>query len=290
MGSSKCPFYVLACASMAVALKLPHQQGGAGPQPSSDTCEQLSAEINKYDEVHSQRRLAFRQEPVQQAGHYTINNTDVTIARFHEDTRWKDWLEQRGVNISVRRAEGADESIAFLRHLVEDYDRLKDLSVFLHGGAPHDWHSPSNLLELVDMVDAQKLLEMGGYASLNLGHYLDETSAYPMQTQLFSWRMDCDWKEDLWVRQLKAKYHIPAEGAFNHFAGYCCAQFVVHRDTVRKFSQEFYVSLLNRMQTPPIYEHASYKALGRDMEYLWHVIFGGRVVEKRYSAKDFTHS
>mmetsp|Transcript_25908 Transcript_25908/g.59008 ORF Transcript_25908/g.59008 Transcript_25908/m.59008 type:complete len:141 (+) Transcript_25908:3-425(+) len=137
----------------------------------------------------------------------------VTVARYRENTGWTEALQERGATMSVRPTEGNSELISFLRGLLDGYDSERNVSVFLHGSGPTDWHSPSNLLKIVQSIDEKKLLRLGGYASLNLGHYSDDESALRGQSALFNYRMDCLWKDDEWVRLLRKRWHI-GDGAF----------------------------------------------------------------------------
>merc|ERR1712083_686530 len=101
--------------------------------------------------------------------------------------------------------------------------------------------------------------------------------------------MDCLWHDDLWVRKLRERLQLPDVGAFENWGGYCCGQFAVHREAVKRWPRPFYKSLLERLSGPQPFTHSSYKVYGRDMEYLWHVIFAGTpVVERQYTAADFT--
>jgi len=218
-----------------------------------------------------------------------LPNTTVVLARYKENTQWTDSLAALGMNVTVRPAEGLDEIIAYAKYWVEDYEDMPLVSVFLHGNAPQDWHSPRNILDIVERINATKLLQLGGYASLNLGTYLGSSEALGGQSDLFMKRMDCDWKEDLWVRLLKQRLQLEEEGSFAQWGAYCCAQFAVHRDAVRRFPKEFYVSLLQRLEQPQPWSHQSWQVIGRDMEYLWHVIFAETpVMEPSYGEGDFT--
>jgi len=79
------------------------------------------------------------------------------------------------------------------------------------------------------------------------------------------------------------------KSAFQHYAGYCCSQFAVHREAVRAYPKSFYQSLLKRALTRPFFSHDDYRSIGRDFEYLWHVIFTGTPInEHEYTSLDFT--
>ena len=137
---------------------------------------------------------------------------------------------------------------------------------------------------------------MGGYASLNSGKSIHDRKVYSgtnstkqeTQWQLLRYRMDCHWKDDLWVKMLKSRWQLPTENSFSEIGGYCCSQFVVTRDAIHQYPISFYESLLKRMSSKQPWRHLSHKTLGRTMDYLWHFIFTGVMVEPRYSPAAFT--
>jgi len=58
---------------------------------------------------------------------------------------------------------------------------------------------------------------------------------------------------------------------------------------VRAYPKSFYQSLLQRVVSGPQISHDSYRSVGRDFEYLWHVIFTGTPInEHEYTSLDFT--
>ena len=110
------------------------------------------------------------------------------------------------------------------------------------------------------------------------------------QWQLLRYRMDCQWKDDFWVKTLKSRWHLPPKGSFTDFGGYCCSQFVVTREAIHQYPKRFYESLLKRLSNTQPWDHASRKTLGRTMDFLWHTIFTGERIEPRYSPSAFTVS
>jgi len=197
-----------------------------------------------------------------------LGDVDVHVARYREDTSWSDWLQKHGARVVVRPAEGIDEHISYAKRLLQARDEGesgRQVLVLLHGNAPSDWHSPGNLKDILNALNASKLEhELGGYGSLASG------------------------KDDLWVRLLKERWHLPEEHGFDQVAGYCCSQFAVHRSAVIAYPRSFYTSLLRRLSSKQAWDHTSYKTMGRTMDYIWHVMFTGKVVEPMYNASSFT--
>ena len=233
---------------------------------------------------------------------HPLDFLDVHIARYEEDTRWSDRLKKLGARVEVWPAEGLDEEISYLKDLVASYNTTRAAKVFLHGTAPTDWHSTQDILGVISKIDLSKLKKMGGYASLNSGiatghgpnmHMLYKCTnhtQFESQWQLLRYRMDCHWKDDLWVKMLKSRWNLPSEGGFTKFGGYCCSQFVVTRDAIHQYPISFYKSLLNRLSSKQPWLHTSTKTLGRTMDYMWHIIYTGSMIEPQYSPTAFTLS
>ena len=229
----------------------------------------------------------------------SIDFLDVHIAQYGENesivANWSDSLKKLGARVEVWPAEGLDEEISYLKDLVASYNTSRAAKVFLHGNAPIDWHSNQGLLGLIINIDLRKLEKMGGYASLNHGLYHQvysgtNSTKQETQWQLLRYRMDCHWKDDLWVKMLKSRWNLPSEGGFTKFGGYCCSQFVVTRDAIHQYPISFYKSLLNRMSSKQPWLHKDLETLGRTMDYVWHIIFTGSRIESRYSPTAFTLS
>lgn len=260
----------------------------------NDYCVKLKNEIEEAGLTDDQ--IGLSHEGSKYNSKYKVTtlkttNVDIVVAHFKEDTSWTDQFATfPNATLDIRFAEGCDELIAFVRHIAENYDNLKEVTVFLHGGAPTDWHSQKNIESLVTRIDPEKLKsDLHGYASLNVP-YFAATSALPGQWPLMSYRMDCLWQDTFWVKSVKARWNIPAAGALNAIEGYCCSQFALHRDAVRAYPKVFWKSLLETViQDGESCSHASAALKSRNFEYLWHVMFTGQIVEPRYNTHDFTH-
>jgi hypothetical protein len=96
-----------------------------------------------------------------------ILNNDFIISRYNEDVRWTRFLQgniiiynkgKNNININIERNNIkiiniyniGREGHTYLYHIINNYDNLKDKTIFLQGN-PFD-HSP-NILELLCMVD-----------------------------------------------------------------------------------------------------------------------------------------
>jgi hypothetical protein len=168
-----------------------------------------------------------------------------------------------------------DEAVPYLRFLVEHYDdALPELAVFVHGD-PFN-HSP----HLNDMLDClrDRTQWAGGYFSLSKNWFDIKKPEYmdvfePLRVAL---------NGALAARGFGPERHIPAFDAGVTF--YCCAQFVVARDAVRRHSRLFYETLLEttlRVRRPATAPGAVQGSVLHDrkwpasfFEHVWHEVFG----------------
>jgi len=269
-------------------------QDTAGAVGMSEHCRTLRAQV----EASGPPNVHLSQSDAADTGEFSnlieaiLGDMEVTVAFYHVDTSWSQDLAQRGAQVVVQStASGLDETLAYAQRLVDMYDDPKKLSVFLHGSSPSDWHSHKDILDTIARIDADKLLAMGGYASLNLKMYSGPEGALGGQSEALQYRVDCLWRDKPWVKMMRERWAIQ-DGDFHDWAGYCCGQFALHRDTLRSYPKEFYNSLLETMQTPqPRTKHSHWSVIGRSMEYLWHVMFNGKPIrERHYDADNFTSS
>merc|ERR1719195_895135 len=98
------------------------------------------------------------------------------------------------------------------------YDDPKTLLVFLHGSSPNDWHSPSDVLDMIARIDADKLLAMGGYASVvNPKYYSGPDAAMQGQSEALQYRVDCLWRDKPWVKMMRERWAIQ-DGDFHDWS------------------------------------------------------------------------
>jgi len=148
----------------------------------------------------------------------------------------------------------ANEASAFLKFIVDYYDALPEVMVFLHGHR-YAYHQ-EDVLSLLDGLEASTL---PGYCNLNLAVWgLKED---PLRRPLYEEHRG--WLEK-WLGALPPL-----------LLDRCCAQFIVRRECVRLRPRAFYEEALH---------HAYYDAepgdveanrrLGLLFEWLWHYLFG----------------
>uniref|UniRef100_A0A7S1Q9Q0 Uncharacterized protein n=1 Tax=Alexandrium catenella TaxID=2925 RepID=A0A7S1Q9Q0_ALECA len=221
-----------------------------------------------------------KQDATMFSDNFRVGDREVVISRRYENVSWTQELTDAGVPFTIRPAEGGDETVAYLKHLIDAYDSNASLHVFLHANQPEMPESPLGLVNYIKEIDAAKVNKYGGYASLT-HHY--RSRANSSQHKLLEFRMDCGWRDDWWVQMFKSHWNLPEWGSFaGHDGRYCCSSFVVTKEAVRAYPKVFYISLLDRMARDQPWEVDSWKSFGRSMAVLWHFIFTGRPDEPRY--------
>ena len=144
----------------------------------------------------------------------------------------------------------AQECVGYIRYWVENYESLPEVMVMAHG-MPFD-HSPnlaSELPRLISSVVDNKVVPQYGFIHMNT-----------QRVESACWRPELSQNGVETVAAL----HLP-----NQFynAVYCCAQFVVTRETVQRKSRNWW-----RLAEKLVREHQDCSA----MEHLWHYIFTGQ--------------
>jgi len=224
-------------------------------------------------------------EPVFEHRGATLTDREVAVSNNFDDMNYVQSLVDLGVPVKVREADGGDETIAYVKHMVENYDSDRKLFAFLRGNPEKQEEAPLGLFKyLAEEIDPEKVNKIGGYASFNHAyHKRPESSAH----KLLEFRMDCIWRDDFWVKHLRKRWSLPEWGGFSGKGGrYCCSQFAVTREALRANPKEFYTSLLERVSHDFPWESTSWKTFGGTMSALWHVLFTGQVDEPKYTYAD----
>jgi hypothetical protein len=182
--------------------------------------------------------------------------------------------------LHTARNKGNEASV-YLTYIIDNYDHLADVIVFIHGHQKHKHgtrdgkHRDRTLifegidydnLEAINKLDIN-FVKRVGYANLRcmakpgcpdeIQPFRPEEDRDPLRPQEFA--MQAAWAE------LFGNDDVP-----QIIASPCCAQFAVSGKTVMKRSKEEYMSYLGWIYATPLDDFTS----GRIFEYLWHVIFG----------------
>lgn len=164
------------------------------------------------------------------------------------------------------------ESNVYLTYIIENYEALPSIIVFLHAhkdGWPTGWHNDASDYSNVLSVQNLRLnfVQENGYANLRckwfpgcpdeiqLSRPLDYEGERHVPEEIFP----SAWKYMFGDLEVPEKLGTP-----------CCSQFAVSKNQVLQRPKEDYVRYRNWVWETPEEDEVS----GRVMEYLWHVIFG----------------
>ena len=213
---------------------------------------------------------------------------------------------QRAIyNVELRHPEGESlvvpankghEAMAYLTYIIDNYDRLPSIILFLHAhrdGYWKAWHTDAPLHNNVLATRALRLpfVEEQGYVNLrcNLHPGCNNGPRSGADRTLTPAIWNGIWANSStpprWMAlQVQSYEPVPADHPSvlsDHNAGYlvdrvpeirvaCCAQFAVSRSAVLERSREDYVAFRQWLLSTELPDRVS----GRVFEYLWHVIFG----------------
>ncbi|KAF3286784.1 hypothetical protein TWF970_008623 [Orbilia oligospora] len=161
------------------------------------------------------------------------------------------------------------ESMPYLTYLIDFYDDLSDINVFIHAhenGYPRAWHNDPESADYsaVKMLELLRLdnIREKGYVNLrcnpNPGCPAD---LHPQNESFDKGRIEIGWRK-LWA-------HIHGNNLYPESVGVaCCAQFAVTRERVHEQPKEYYEKLMDWLLT------TDEEDAGRVFEYFWHMIFG----------------
>lgn len=178
-------------------------------------------------------------------------------------------------------ANKGKESMAYLTYIIDNYENLPNISIFLHShrdGYPAAWHTDNNKHSNPWSVKHLQLsaVETRGFINLRCNH----VPGCPAEIQPFrnppEGHRDLEHAfERIWKEIFGADQQVP-----RRIGTPCCAQFAVTKEAVRKRTKEDWVGyrkwLLNTKEDDEM--------SGRVFEYLWHILFGREeVMCKKYN-------
>ncbi|KAF3209482.1 hypothetical protein TWF191_000395 [Orbilia oligospora] len=161
------------------------------------------------------------------------------------------------------------ESMPYLTYLIDFYDDLSDINVFIHAhenGYPRAWHNDPQSADYsaVKMLELLRLdnVREKGYVNLrcnpNPGCPAD---LHPQKESFDKGRIEIGWRK-LWG-------HMHGNNLYPESVGVaCCAQFAVTRERIHEQPKEYYEKLMDWLLT------TDEEDAGRVFEYFWHMIFG----------------
>lgn len=192
-------------------------------------------------------------------------NTLIVISRHKKDVSWTQKLSAEGFHVIVydhhahnnhpyfiKENKGREASV-YLKYIVDYYYTLFPYTIFLQD-EDKSWHHQGSIVELIKSQKEKKT------KFFNFNHrclaLIKSNALFPMMESYFH------------------DYLQPYIGHIEKYkdwtAGYkCCAQFVVHRDYIRKYPRKMYEDMLSYMLDGKHDE----KAKGHMFEWTLHLLF-----------------
>ncbi|KAK6337469.1 hypothetical protein TWF730_002868 [Orbilia blumenaviensis] len=173
----------------------------------------------------------------------------------------KDYL-----HVSVNKGR---ESMPYLTYLIDFYDDLSDVNVFVHAhedGHPRAWHNEPesadySAVKMLRLLRLENVREKG-YVNLRCNPNPGcPAELRPQETEFEKGRIEIGWKK-LWTHMYGNESYPESVGVA------CCAQFAVTRERIHEHPKEFYEKLMEWLL------NTDEEDAGRVFEYFWHMIFG----------------
>lgn len=186
----------------------------------------------------------------------------VVVAHHNEDTSWVNNLKYKHVIISKagipyeHAPNKGNEASSFLQYIIFNYDKLDDVTVFVHGHR-NAWHHNENMDEKINRMVFDK-----NYHNVNTNKYNNCLTMLAKQPKMLA-------KMKRILPQLGHILNIKLQPENIVYRN--SAQFYVRKELIQKHSRETYFKLHAWL----MYNKESSYYTSRAFEYIWHIIFTG---------------
>jgi hypothetical protein len=208
------------------------------------------------------------------------SNTIIVISRHQKDTSWTQKLVGKGFHVAVYDHDISSpypytvpthkgrESAVYFKYIIDHYDSLMPYTVFLHDDE-YTWHHAGSIVDLV--VQAKP----APYRNLNnrcMASILKGNILLPTVKKFYN-------------KFLKA--HLgPLERYEDWTTGdQCCAQFVLHRNRIRRYPKAFYEAIYNWFLTDTTLDDRS---AGHMLEWTYNLIFDNPFKDQKLKRKEYS--
>ncbi|KAH7040587.1 uncharacterized protein B0I36DRAFT_234959 [Microdochium trichocladiopsis] len=179
---------------------------------------------------------------------------------------------------TVRKNIGHESSV-YLTYIIDHYDDLPDIVVFLHGKR-YQWHNEDPLYDGVRPLQKLRIpyVQDHGFATLRCSWLLGcPLEIKPDPAATLKWDdPDADQRAKTEAAYAAAFRELfPGKPLPEAVGVHCGAQFAVTRERIRANSRADYVSYRDWLWTTELTDEFS----GRVMEYSWHQILGAPAVD-----------
>lgn len=197
----------------------------------------------------------------------TVN---VIIAHYNEDLSWTKNLKypynvisRHGIVRDVVPNRG-NEAGSYLEYIINNYDNLSDVSVFVHGHRT-DWHNDCFVDEYINNCNFEY-----DYYNINTIH---STRSWMELAEMW-WCLGASIlllsTKDVIEEGIKSKIDV------DQIKFRASAMFYVKRENIHRHSLDVYKKWYDFIMTTPM----TIVDTGRTFEYTWHLIFTGSHVDR----------
>jgi len=155
-------------------------------------------------------------------------------------------------NIPVNKGQ---EASAYLKYIVDNYDKLPDFTFFTHDDE-YAWHHSGSVVNLFDEAVNSKQL----YYNINERCILGSIVSNPWYIDILIWYNE-------YIEKYIPMSSLPEKDWTQGYRG--SAQFLVHKSLIRKLPLVFYENLYNWITTTDMTNDKT----SRFMEWTWHIFW-----------------
>lgn len=164
------------------------------------------------------------------------------------------------------------EAMAYLSYIVEHYESLADISIFMHSHR-FGWHNNElQNLDAVWMITDLSPEHVTRQGYMNLRCHWDPGCPdwlHPEATELNLEKQEERVLSDAWVEL------FPEDPLPSVLSQPCCGQFALSKERIREVPLQEYIDIRDWLLRTPFTDYIS----GRIFEYLWQYIFTGNSIE-----------
>jgi len=164
--------------------------------------------------------------------------------------------EENPLNIPVNKG---NEASVYLKYIIDYYDILSEFTFFIQD-EEYSWHHYGSIIDRYD--EAKKSNKL--FYNINSFDF-DKNSILNLNgEEVFNNFMK--WYEE-YIEEDIPLLKLPNKDFCHGYKG--CAQFLVHKDVIRKLPKKFYEKLYNWIITTDLLSYYS----GRYLEWTWHLMW-----------------
>jgi hypothetical protein len=213
------------------------------------------------------------------------NNVEVVVAAFNEDLSWikeikhpiylyyKSNNHKKTISNEIVQClpNIGRESHTYIHHIVANYNRLADITVFCQGN-PFD-HCP-NFIELANLNSVYKMNQISKKQNIEI-----DPQFCPLTKLVWFIHINeiidnkWDYVHRLPQAILAMEYLMPESEPIQNFLGLWGAMFAVTKEKIQSYPKKVYKKLLDM--------HQEYWSMPYGMEYIWMHIFNEKYKPKK---------